>query len=212
MGCLVIGLFALAVSSDGFVVGLAYGIRKIKIPLLSLLVICVASAGSVTLAMLLGRGLSTLLQPEMASRVGALTIIAIGLFFLMQLVRDRIGAIEENGDYPLLSFKIKPLGVIIQILKEPSTADFDRSGEIGIREAFFLGLALAMDAFGAGIGISLAGYNILFTALSVGVLKFLLVSGGLILGRKVTSDCWEKMSSGLTVLILLTIGILELIR
>ncbi len=212
MGFLVIALFALAVSSDGFAVGLAYGVRKIKIPLLSLLIICVASASSVTLAMLLGRGLSTLLAPAAAARLGACTIIAVGLFFLMQLVRDRIGAIKDDGDDPLLSFQIKSLGIIIQILKEPSSADFDRSGEIGIREAFFLGLALAMDAFGAGIGIALAGYNILFTALSVGMLKFLLVSSGLILGRRVSSERWEKLSSVLTVLILLTIGILELIR
>jgi putative Mn2+ efflux pump MntP len=32
---------------------------------------------------------------------------------------------------------------------------------------------------GAGIGIAMAGYNILFTALTVGVLKFILVSTAL---------------------------------
>ncbi|MEQ8201199.1 MAG: sporulation membrane protein YtaF [Syntrophomonadaceae bacterium] len=212
MEFLLIGLFALAVSADGFAVGLAYGFRKIKIPLLSLLVICAASASSVTAAMLLGRGLSSLLSPVLASRLGALTLIGIGLFFLLQSLRQQISSIEENGFNPLLSFKIRPLGIIIQILREPSSADFDHSGEIGSREALFLGLALAMDAFGAGIGIAMAGYNILFTAIAVGMVKFLLVGGGLLLGRTVARESWQGLPTALTALILLAIGISELIR
>lgn len=210
MEVLLIGLFALAVSADGFAVGLAYGVSKIKIPLVSLLVICMASAASVTVAMLLGRGLSSLVSPTVASRLGAVTIIAIGAFFLLQSLRQKIGAIEDDGNDPLLSLKIKPLGIIIQILKEPSSADFDHSGEIGTREAFFLGLALATDAFGAGIGIAMAGYSILLTAVSVGVLKFLLVGSGLLLGKRVASQKWHGLPTAVTALILITIGISEL--
>jgi putative sporulation protein YtaF len=209
---LLIGLFALAVSADGFAVGLAYGVRKIKIPLVSLLVICIASASSVTAAMLLGRGLSSLLSPLLASRLGALMIIVIGLIFLLQSLRQKINAIEENGSDPLLSLKIRPLGIIIQILKEPSSADFDHSGEIGTRESFFLGMALAMDAFGAGIGIAMAGYNILFTAIAVGMLKFVLVGSGLLLGRKAAREDCQGLPTALTALLLLAIGISEFVR
>lgn len=212
MEIMVIVLFALAVSSDGFVVGMAYGIRKIRMPLSSLMLICIASASSVTIAMLFGKGLTSFLNPTVASRLGALTIIAIGAFFILQSLRQRLGVLEGNEEDPLLSIKIKPLGIIIQILKEPSSADFDQSGEIGLREAFFLGLALAMDAFGAGIGIAMAGYNILFTAISVGVLKFILVGSGLMLGRIIKNDRWQYLSSVLTGLILLTLGMSELIK
>ncbi len=203
-------LFALAVSSDGFMVGMTYGVRKIRIPIISLLVICVASASAVTAAMLFGKGLTCFLSPMAASRLGAFTIMAIGFFFLLQAFRQVVGGIGNEED-PLLSLKVKPLGIIIQILKEPSTADFDSSGEIGLREAFFLGLALAMDAFGAGIGIAMAGYNILVTAISVGVLKFVLVTSGLMLGRVVKSEKWQYLSSILTGLILCTLGLLEFI-
>ena len=109
--------------------------------------------------------------------------------------------------------QIKPLGIIIQILKEPSTADFDSSGVIGFKEAFFLGLALAVGAFGAGIGIAMAGYSILFTAVSVGVLKFLLVSTGLLMGTYfIKSERWQYFASVLTGLILLALGFIELMK
>ena len=211
MELLSIILFALAVSSDGFIVGMTYGVRKIRMPISSLLIICIASASAVTVAMLLGKGLTCLLSPSAAAHLGAITIIAIGVFFLLQSLRQKLGNVEVDGEDPILSLNVKPLGIIIQILKEPSSADFDRSGEIGLREAFFLGLALAMDAFGAGIGIAMAGYNILFTAISVGMLKFILVSSGLILGKKVENERWQYLSSVLTGLILMILGISELI-
>ena len=211
MELLAIILFALAVSSDGFMVGVAYGVRKIRMPIISLLVICIASATAVTVAMLFGRGLSSFLNPSTASHLGALTIMAIGLFFLLQSFRQKLCVMEENGKDPLISLNIKPLGIIIQILKEPSSADFDSSGEIGIKEAFFLGLALAMDAFGAGIGIAMAGYNILLTAVSVGMLKFILVSSGMMLGKVVTNERWQYLSSVLTGVILLALGSSEFI-
>ena len=49
MNYLTIALFALAVSADGFAVGIAYGIAKIRIPVFSLLVISLASALAVKL-------------------------------------------------------------------------------------------------------------------------------------------------------------------
>ena len=212
MDGLVIVLFALAVSADGFMVGIAYGFRKIRIPFYSLLLICLASALSVTIAMLFGKGLTTFLSHDTAVRVGAITLMAVGVFFLLQVLRQKICTLESNGEHPVLSLQIKPLGIIIQILKEPSTADFDSSGEIGLKEAVFLGLALAMDAFGAGIGIAMAGYNILLTALSVGVLKFFLVSSGIAIGAYVDDKRWQYLPTVLTGLILIALGLTELIR
>ena len=57
---LAIVLFALAVSGDGFIVGIAYGIKQIKIPTLSLLVIAMASALAVMSSMILEKGSAVL--------------------------------------------------------------------------------------------------------------------------------------------------------
>lgn len=209
MELLAILLFALAVSGDGFMVGVAYGIKKIKIPLLSLAVIALASTLAVTASMVLGKGICYFISPRLASTIGAVMIMLIGLYFILQAVRQKICSLESDTEDPLLSLNIKSLGIIIQILKKPSTADFDHSGEISLKEAFFLGLALAMDAMGAGVGLAMTGMNILFTAISVGMLKFTLVSCGLNVGGRIQNERWQGINALLTGLILLTIGIFE---
>lgn len=204
-------LFGLAVSADGFLVGVAYGIKKIRIPLASLTVITFSSALAVTVSMVCGKGLAAIFTENIASTAGAVMLIAIGGYFLLGACREAIETLEDNGQQPLLSLSIKPMGIIVQILKEPSRADFDSSGDISTRESFFLGLALAMDALGAGVGIAMAGYNILLTALSVGVLKFILVNSGILLGSRIDGRRVQCISALIPGLILITIGVLELI-
>lgn len=202
-------LFALAVSSDGFVTGVAYGVKKIKIPLAPLLVIALSSTAAVTVSMMFGTGLAAFLPSDWTSRVGALLLIGIGLYFLLDAFRATISCLEANPEKPLFSFSIKTLGIIVCILKEPSSADFDSSGVISIREAAFLGLALALDALGAGIGIAMAGLNILFTALCVGVLKFILVSSGMWIGRNCTGNRMKLVAGFISGLILVLLGLME---
>lgn len=204
-------LFALAVSADGFLVGVAYGIKKIRIPLLSLAVIALASAAAVSVSMICGKALATIFTSSTATVIGAILLIIIGFYYLFGACRETIENLDNDGEEPLLSLNIKSMGIIIQILKEPSTADFDSSGDISTREAFFLGLALAMDALGAGVGIAMAGYNILFTALSVGMLKFILVNCGIILGSRLNGKRLQSVSALIPALIFLAIGVLELI-
>ncbi len=204
-------LFALAVSADGFVVGVAYGVRQIKIPIISLLVVSLASALAVSFSMFCGKGLALFLSQDAAALIGSALIIIIGLYFMLQAGKERIGSIDCSEDVPLLTLEIKTLGIIIHILKEPSSADFDASGEISLKEAFFLGIALAMDALGAGLGMAMAGCKIFFTALCVGVLKFILVNSGILLGRVLKSETLKNYSSLAAGLILIIIGVCELV-
>lgn len=201
-------LFSLAVSADGFMAGTAYGIRKIKIPLLSLAVIALASACAVTVSMLCGRVLSFFLPSLWAKMAGGAMLLLVGFYFLFCAFRERISSLPKD-DEPLLTLSVKSLGIIIQILKEPVKADFDASGEISSREAFFLGMALAMDAFGAGVGMAMAGFNILFTAVLVGMIKFILVKAGLFTGNLVKSQKYKHLSALISGLIFITIGVLE---
>lgn len=211
MDYLTIILFALAVSADGFAVGMAYGIGKIRIPFFSLLVISLASALAVSLSMLCGKGLAELFSPQMSSYLGAIIILGLGVYFLLTAGKEKIESLENGQEKPLLAFSIKPLGIIVQILKQPSRADFDCSGEISTSEAFFLGLALAMDALGAGIGIAMTGSNILYTAVCVGMLKFILVNSGIFLGSKINATELKAVTALVPGLVFITIGILELL-
>lgn len=209
MEFLVVLLFALAVSADGFMVGIAYGVKKIRIPFISLVLISCASALAVTLSMICGKALATVLSPAFSSSLGAVMLILIGLYFLLQALKERLNSLPIEPETAIFTLNIEFLGVIVQILKKPASADMDSSGEINLREAFFLGLALAVDALGAGMGAAMTGLNIFFTALSVGMLKFILVNSGIFLGGVVNKKHMEGISGILPGIILITIGVIE---
>jgi putative sporulation protein YtaF len=119
--------------------------------------------------------------------------------------------LEIDDKEPFITFSIRFLGIIVQILKEPARADFDASGEISTREAFFLGLALALDALGAGVGVAMTGFNIFYTAITVGVVKFIVVNLGIILGHRVLSRRLQSISSWIPGLVLICIGLMEFV-
>jgi len=162
--------------------------------------------------MLVGQGLMIYLQPHGAANIGALVVIAVGVYFLLNAFRESINRLEIADEQPFITFSIRFLGIIVQILKEPSRADFDASGEISIRESFFLGLALALDALGAGIGVAMTGINIFYTAVTVGVVKFIVVYLGIILGHRVISQRLQAVSSWIPGLVLVCIGFMEIVQ
>ena len=210
MELLAIFMFAFAVSTDGFMVGIAYGVKKIRMPIVAMTIIFLASSLAVTIAMTLGKGLASFFNPIVAAHVGAIVLVLIGIYYLLQAGLQR-ACNNTNGEDALLSLSVRPLGIIVQILKEPASADFDASGEISPQEAFFLGTALAMDAFAAGIGLAMTGFNILLTAITVGMLQFILINIGLTVGRIMENERLKNISSLLAGIILLVLGTCKLI-
>lgn len=211
MEALAVLLFSLAVSADGFLVGMAYGFKRIRIPVLSLLVIAGSSALAVCISMILGKGLAAMMNPRIAAYIGAGMLIFVGIVFLFQAYWENLFSKSDNLDEPLLSFYVKPLGIIVQILAQPESADRDESGEISIQEAFMLGLALAMDALGAGIGMAMAGFNILITAIGVGMVKFILINTGIAIGSMFQGEKANGCSSALVGCIFVILGFLQIV-
>ena len=211
MEILAIILFSLAVSADGFGVGLAYGMRNIRISLTPLLVICITSTAAIAVSMYFGFLVASLFTPEIASMLGGFILIAVGAWILFgawsRWRKIKNPYIKEKKDPYLMRFRIPGFGIVIQILKEPEEADFDKSGNINYKEAMFLGFALAMDAFGAGFGAAVAGYHVLLVPIFVGVFKFILTSAGLWLGQRSFMSSLGVVGSLLPGIILIMLGI-----
>ena len=77
-------------------------------------------------------------------------------------IRDRANSkvSDKKSKEAVAVFRIRPLGLVVKILREPTVADTDTSGMIDIKEALLLGSALALDALGAGLGAAATGYNL----------------------------------------------------
>lgn len=203
-------LLALAVSADGFGVGMAYSVRKIKIPPGAVAIICAASMFFFALAMLLGHGLKLVLSPHVAEKIGGAILCLIGLWLALEVSVKGRGKPEEGVKATYAQLRIKPMGIIIQVLRDPALADLDLSGVIGYSEALLLGMALALDAFGVGLGASMVDFDVLMTTLAVGACKFLLISLGTVMGAKIGSGLSPKISGVGAGLLLFIMGLVNM--
>lgn len=223
-------ILALAVSLDGFGVGAMYGLRRIAIPWASLLVISTFSGLVILVSMKIGVLLASFVSPNIAKDVGAVILIGIGIWAIFQMIMQKeedapkgrihaqpsameAGHISAAVDLKktVWSIELKRLGIIIHILRTPAIADRDRSGVISPSEAALLGLALSLDAFGAGIGAALIGFAPLLTAAVICLSSGLFIAAGLRIGFRFADLQWVRRLSILPGCILIVMGIMKLL-
>ncbi|MDO6656119.1 sporulation membrane protein YtaF [Anaerobacillus sp. 1_MG-2023] len=201
---------ALAVSVDGFGVGLTYGLRRMRIPFKSILIISIFSAVSMLFAMGFGSLLQLWISDILAQRIGGGILIALGGWVLYQMFRNNKEAEKTVSERILLHYEIRSLGVVISILRKPTTADFDDSGTITGIEAIMLGAALSLDAFGAGIGASMVGFPPIETALLIACMSSLFLLLGLKFGNFTSNIKWMDKLSFLPGCLLIILGFMRM--
>lgn len=212
MELLTIIVFALALNMDALGTGVAYGVRKIKIPFTSLLIISLMSVLAISTSMTLGHMLASILSESFAHRLGGFILLAIGVWILVQSWQEskHVHEQDEAFEQTLMQIRIKALGLVIQVLREPSKADLDKSGVISSREALLLGCALALDAFGAGFAVSMMGFDPILTAIVVGLGHIVLTYAGLILGSGFAATSLGQKMAVLPGFILIALGLFKL--
>ncbi len=193
-------ILAFAVSIDGFAAGLAYGIKRIKIPFISLILIGVTSALAIWISMSIGTMLTAIITPTSAEIFGGIILIGLGSWLIIQNIN--IVSIEN---------KSTSRHRLQEVLSEPLKADFDGSGTISSKEALILGMALAMDAMAAGFGASLLGFHSIWTPIFVGVCKLLLIPMGVKIGKELTSVFTSKLMVFLPGSILIILGMINFV-
>lgn len=195
-------LLALAVSLDSLGVGLSYGVKKVRIPLSSLLLLSALSGLAMLASMLAGRFVGSFLSAETSRFLGGTTLIGLGSLALLTAERARHGPKKKKER--ILSLRIRSLGLMVQVIQDPDSADLDRSGVISAGEAVLLGTALALDALGAGFGAALAALPPFLTSALVGLATLSTLKLGLGLGRRLAPEerPWAALAHG-TLLVLL---------
>ena len=121
---------AFSVSVDALGIGLSYGLRKIRFPASSLLLLCVENFLMMTLFLRLGRILSGFFPTALAEQLSAAVLFFFGLWLCLP---------KKKTDSPLHS---------------PTLCDKDHSSVLEPQEALFLGFLLSMDSFAIGLSAS----------------------------------------------------------
>ncbi|MGG0275414.1 sporulation membrane protein YtaF [Bacillus rhizoplanae] len=199
-------LLAFTLSLDSCSVGLTYGLRNVRIPLKSIIVIGICSAVVMILSMGIGHMIAQVFSPVLATKIGGLVLVAIGAWVLYQFFQSDKKE-EAPQEEKVWNLEIASLGLVIQILRKPTVADFDKSGTISGMEALLLGMALSLDSFGAGIGASLLGYSPFTMAGLVAVMSSLFLFIGMKAGTILSNMRWLQKLTFLPGILLIIIGI-----
>ncbi|WP_047984420.1 sporulation membrane protein YtaF [Ornithinibacillus californiensis] len=198
----------IAVSLDGFGVGVTYGMRRILVPKSALAIIMVCSGIVVLLSMVIGTMLNSFLTVSFAKTIGGTILICIGLFSLINTIRSQVKKEDEANPSTMSPNNFQSFRTV---LTTPDKADLDRSGTISIGEAILLGTALALDAFGAGIGAAILGYSPIFTPILIAVMSGVFLYYGIRTGNLLVKSKRLERMNFLPPVVLITLGVLNLI-
>lgn len=200
-------ILAIAVSIDGLSVGIIYGMKKIKIPWVSQIIIVLTTSCAFVTAMICGNIVISRLHPTKAKFIGSILLFLLGIWFLLE-ANSKVS--DKKSKEAVAVFRIRPLGLVVKILREPTVADTDTSGMIDIKEALLLGSALALDALGAGLGAAATGYNIILTIVLVSITSLLFLKVGLHIGRKESVFLNQNLTKYLPGFLLIALAVFKI--
>src|SRR5690625_2894647 len=184
-----------AVSMDGFTVGISYGLRNISITVITLTIIVTCSGIVVFCSMTFGSMINRIVQPEITTYIGGLIFISLGLFlFFSQLFAKRSEKQETARSYS-------------DMINNPTMFDIDKSGTISVKEALLLGIALALDAFGAGFAAGLLEFSTIATTLLIALASGVFVYSGFLFGHLLAKIKWLQRLAYIPPLLLILLGL-----
>lgn len=203
--------FAIALSLDAFSAGFAYGLRRIKIPLVSYCALICASMFIVGLSVFFGSAVAQIIPPVWGEKLGGMILLGIGLWWLFRPRNNNKNINQEDEKVKkVVELRLASLAVIIQIFEEPVCADIDASGVISIQESLFLAFALSVDALGAVFGAALAGSVGIQTVLFIAIFQLFFLLLGVYLGRSSTFMWMRTQGPVIAGILLCMLGLLKI--
>lgn len=184
-------LFGISANTDNFVVGVSYGMKKIKIDLASNLLIALINLAGTVLSMSAGKAVFHFIPVNLSNMIGSIILILIGCFTILKPLLARN---DSDG-----------------ILEHPEKADMDNSKSIEIKESVVLALALTINNIGLGIGASITGLNIAITAIFTVIIGLATIMLGYSLGSRFLSKAFGRSTAILSGLLIIGLGIYELL-
>lgn len=184
-------LFAFSANVDNFVVGLSYGIKKIKIGFMSNLLIALISLAGTVLSMLAGKIIFDFMPKNVSNSIGSTMLILIGTWTIVK---------------PLLKNKNSN-----DILDNPEKADVDNSSSIDGKESIVLAFALTINNVGLGIGASITGLNVVLTSFFTFIFSMIMITAGHICGSNYLSKVFSKSAAIVSGLIIIFLGVYEML-
>ncbi|MBV8884827.1 MAG: sporulation membrane protein YtaF [Chroococcidiopsidaceae cyanobacterium CP_BM_RX_35] len=195
----------LAVSSnvDAFAVGIAYGVKKVRIALLANLLIAIVSGLGTFTSMEAGELVSNFLPNALANALGSAVLIAIGIWSIWEALRKEKKARRKEFKSRDEQFSFNTY------VRNPEIVDVDKSNRVELKEAWTLAFALTINNLGNGLGAGLSGLNIAMTTGLTFITSLLAISIGYVLGSTFTAKLSGSVPGIASGVLIIALGIYE---
>ena len=201
-------LLVLTLSLDAFVASLAYGSRKIKIPIVSIIIINIVCTFLLTLSIFGGSVIKKILPGNIAIIISFTILMLLGIYYLFEGITKAY--LEKKLDKTRkIKLKLFDIRFIINIYVDETKADCNKSKDLDYKEAVYLAIALSLDSLAVGFGSALGNINyinVIILSLIVGIFS---IKMGLVIGGKIAKKSKVNLS-WITGIILIILASLKL--
>ncbi len=186
-------LLAISLSMDALGIGVSYGLRGKKVPILPKVIISLISLAFTAAAIGIGNVIVLFLPDQLAKLIGSGMLGILGVGIIIQALSKKEREEEQEAQRPqkkTWAIALKPLGLTIKIIRNEiykNGNNGDPTATMGIRESLYMGVALSIDSFGAGISSAVSGINNFFVPVMGGLCQFIFLYLGIFCGQKLTS-------------------------
>lgn len=199
-------LLTLSVCLDSLVASIAYGTNKIKIPFSCSLIISLIGSISLGISLLIGSVIKNYIPSNLCTIISFTILMSLGIYRFFEGLFKSFIMKKKKNDKPL-TFKIFDLNFVLQVYANETTADFDKSKTLSIKESIYLAIALSFDSLAIGLASSLSITNYIQVIIISFILGLIAIAFGVYLGKKVIEKSNINISwlSGIILMILASI-------
>lgn len=176
-------LLVLSVSIDSFIASISYGSSKIKIPIISALIVDIISSSMLGFSLIFGSFIQNYISINAAKLISFMILFFLGFYRLFEgLLKSYIN--NKTKDSTPLQFKLLDLNFVLQVYANETKADIDKSKVLSYKEAIYLSVALSLDSIAVGFGSSLILINYIQVFIVSIIIGLLVIIFGSLLGKR----------------------------
>lgn len=201
-------LLVIALCVDAFATSVTYGIRKIKIPVSSALVISFIGTTFLGIALSLATVLKQFISSQTCIAISVALLFFLGITSLFQSTIKSY--LKKHKGQKNVKFSLFDISFVVDIYIDETKADYDNSKTLSAKEAILLAIALSVDSLATGFSAGLAINSILEVLILCFVMGFVAVKIGCFIGDRISKKSKVNLSwsSGVILIILAVLKII----
>lgn len=196
-------LFAVSASLDALMVGITYGIRKIRLSFLQNLLVSLITLFGTVIAICLGNLLAPFFSGKPLVGAGSAILIGMGVYYLIKYLVPQVQKYRAGPDTDNTP--------VSENDSSASDAGCSESVSLTTKKLLLLGLALSANNMGIGIGASMAGIPLMAASVFTFLCSVCFLKLGNSLGQLKFLQLADRFADPLSGLLLILLGICQLL-